>query len=360
MASEDGSLNVGHRPAIAGVSLALDGPPPDQVVAAMLQSLNNYLPSPTAQLPDPSVWVANISEQPVGLGNYRGSESANTFAPIELKGMRLNALVRFALWARDPSQAEAAGSVLDQALLGDRQALSSAGFLRLGVEASPPAELVAGTRGWRKLVDYRVLYEYRYQEVEAATGVIVRIPISSILNQAGAPGTEATIVSDEMVRWGFDAAAEPLVVRGRLAVVAQAAMDFIPGPPPTGEVVMTRTFDGVSGPPTSFHSLRPFLSAITRPDAPERNAQLTFSSLPAFLNAIQPESPGQPLPQVPLGDQGVDGQPDFFKSRLGVFDPPIQLPSAADRLEIAYRNAVTHLAVPFDQMAVVYLRVRRG
>jgi hypothetical protein len=326
----------------------------------MLRTLDDYLPPPTDRLPDPSAWVTSVSEHPVGLGNYRGSETRNTFAPIELKGTRLDALVRFVLWAKDPSQAEAAAVELDRELLGDHRTLWGAGFLRLGVEASPPAEHVPAVRAWRKQVDYRVLYEYRYQDLEAATGLIVRIPIDSILEEPDSPDREANVISDEIVRWGYEDVAEPLVVRGRLAVVALTAMDFVPGPAPTGEVVLTRTFDGAAGSPTVYHSLRPFLSAVTHPDTPDRHAQLTFTSLPAFLNAIQQESPGQNLPQVPLGDQGVDGQPDLFNSRLREIDPPLQLPSPADRLEIAYQDATTHLAAKFDQMAVVYLRVRRG
>jgi hypothetical protein len=360
MATQDPPLSSARQWVVTGVSLAAGGPPPNQVVAEMLHLLENYLPPPTPQLPDRSVWVASVSERSLGLGNYRGAETRDTFAPVELKGTRLDALVRFVLWAKDPSQAEAAAVELDGRLLGDHRALWAAGFLRLGVEASLPAEHVPAARAWRKQVDYRVLYEYRYEDLEAATGLIVRIPIDSVLERRDSPDREMNTISDEIVRWGYEAVAEPLVVHGRLAVVALTAMDFVPGQAPSGEVVLTRTFDDAVGPPTEYHSLRPFLAAITHPDTPDRHAQLTFGLLPAFLNAIQQETPGHRLPRVPLGDQGADGLPDLFISRIREIDPPIVLQSPADRLEIAYRDPATQQAVPFDDLAVVYLRVRRG
>jgi hypothetical protein len=46
----------------------------------------------------------------------------------------------------------------------------------------------------------------------------------------------------------------------------------------------------------------------------------------------------------------MDGVPDSYQPWELTFEPTIQLPSAADRLEVAYQGAA------FDQIGVMYLR----
>ena len=53
---------------------------------------------------------------------------------------------------------------------------------------------------------------------------------------------------------------------------------------------------------------------------------------------------------VTLGDWDEDGVPDSYEPRVLGFEPAIQLPDKADRLELTYQGD------GFDQVAVVYLR----
>ncbi|NJD68945.1 MAG: hypothetical protein C3F12_08690 [Candidatus Methylomirabilota bacterium] len=319
-------------------------PPLDQVVTAMLGRLDDYLPLPSLPLPVPSVSVASVRERAVGLGNHRGMETRGSFAVVELKGIRLDALARFQLWASGPTEADTAITDLNTRLMADRDNLQVQGFLRIALEATSLADLVPPPiSAWRKHADYRVLYEYPYTDTDGgAESLIARIPVG-IDNEFG----EATTVTDEMVRWdNQDAAA--LVVRGRLSVGRLSALAFVSGLAPSGTVTLTRTFDGAAGAPTTHATLAAFLAAVAALNAPERHAQVTFASVSDFLAAFS--AAGDP---VTLGDWDLDGAPDSYQPRTLTLEPAIRLPGAADRLEITYQGAA------FDQVAVVYLRATR-
>ena len=125
----------------------------------LLARLDNYLPPASPPLPAPSVSVASVRERAVGLGNRRGTETRGSFAVVELKGIRLDALARFQLWASGPAEADTAINDLNGRLMTDRDNLQVQGFLRIALEATPPADLVpAPISAWRKHADYRVLY----------------------------------------------------------------------------------------------------------------------------------------------------------------------------------------------------------
>lgn len=310
----------------------------------MLGRLDDYLPIASPPLPAPSVSVASVKERAVGLGNRRGTETRGSFAVVELKGIRLDALARFQLWASGPAEAETAMTSLNTNLMADRDELWTKGFLRLALEATPPADLVpAPISAWRKHADYRVLYEYPYTDTDGAESLIARIPVG-IDSKFG----ESTTVTDEMVRWD-NQDAPPLVVRGRFSVGGLSALVFIHGPGPSGTVTLMRTFDGATGAPATHAPLAAFLAAVAGSNAPERHAQVTFASLSDFLAAFS--AAGDP---VALGDWDADGVPDEYQPRTLALEPAIQLPGAADRLEIIYQSAA------FDQVAVVYLRATRG
>jgi hypothetical protein len=246
----------------------------DLVVAAMLGRLDDYLPVPAPPLPAPSVSVASVRERAVGLGNCRGMESRGSFAVVELKGIRLDALARFQLWASGPAEADTAITDLNARLMADRDNLQVQGFLRIALESTLPADPVPPpVSAWRKHADYRVLYEHHYTDTDGAESLIARIPVGIDSNLE-----EATTITDEMVRWdNQDAAA--LVVRGRFSVGDLSALAFVPGTAPSGTVTLMRTFDGAAGPPTTHATLAAFLAAVAGPNAPERHAHATFAGM---------------------------------------------------------------------------------
>lgn len=323
-------------------------PPLDQVVAAMLDILDNYLPPTAAPLPEPSVSVTSVNERAVGLGNRRGTETRGTFPIVALKGIRLEAVVRYQLWAATPAEAETAMADLNARLMADRDALWIAGILRLALEASSPADFVSTVNAWRKTSDHRVLYEFHYQDSDGAESLIARIPIDSDLEQPDSPERETTVVTDEMVRWDNEGT-PALVLRGSFNIGSLSVLAFVPGIAPAGTVTVKRTFEGAVGPPTSHPTWAAFLAAVSGPNAPERHAQVSFASLIDFLAAFS--AAGDP---VALGDWNLDNVPDSYTAKFLAIQPAIHLASATDRLEIAFQNT------KFDQVGVVYLRARRG
>jgi hypothetical protein len=329
------------------ILIANDSPPLDQVVAAMRDILDDYLPPPAASLPAPGVFAVSITERSVGLGNWRGMETRGVFPLIALKGVRLDAVVRFQLWAANPNDAETAMTDLTARLMADRDALFTSGILKLALETSPPADLIDSLGAWRKTGEFRVLYEFHYEDTDGAESLISRIPIAGDLEVMDSPERETTVVTDEMVRWDNEAA-PTLAVRGPIRAGGFSALSFVPGPMPSGTITLTRTFDGAAGTPAIHLTLADFLSAVTLPDTPGNHAQFTFASLTDFLAAFG--SAGDP---VTLGDWDLDGVADSYQA--GVLDivPAIRLPKVTDRLDIAYQNA------SFDQVAVVYLRLKR-
>lgn len=322
-------------------------PPLDLAVVAMLEILEDYLPSPIAGLPEPSVSLSTLTERPVGLGARRGSESRGVFGLAERKGVQLDAIVRYRLWAGDIAAAQTAALDMNGRLLGDRDTLWAAGVLRLGLDGMPPPEEV-GSDSWSVLALYRVLYEYRYQDTDGSESIIARIPVDIDLEERDSPSRETTTVTDELVRWD-DVAAPPLVLRGRGGFRGISSLSFIAGPvPPSGGVTITRTFDGAVGPPVAFASLAAFLDGVAGTDAPERHAETSFGSLTDFLAALG--APGTP---AALGDWDINGVPDGYEPRSLDLEPRIELKDVRDRLEIAYTGT------GFDHIAVVYVQAIR-
>ncbi len=319
--------------------LDANAPTLDEVVAAMLGVLNVYLPLPGGQVPVPTVSAASVDERAVGLGNHRGTDARGPFGVVDLKGIRLDAVARFQLWGLGPAQTDKAINDLNARLMADREILRLKGFLRMALEATPPADPVPLINAWRKYADYRVLFEFSYQDTDGAESLIARIPasIDSALS-------EVTTITDEMVRWD-NQAAPPLVVRGHSAVGGVSALAFIPGPAPSRTITLTRTFDGAVGAPTTHVTLAAFLAAVGGPNPPEHHARVTFASLTAFLAAFS--AAGDPMT---MGDWDVNGIPDQYDSLALAIAPAIELPTSADHFEIAYQSPA------FNRIAVVYLR----
>ncbi len=321
-------------------------PPLNQVIATMMGLLDDYLPPPVPPLPNPGVSMVGLKTRTVGLGNSRGTEKRGSIAVVELKGIRLDARVQFQLWATGPAEAETAMTTLNAQLMGARDPLWIAGFLRLKLEAAPPAERLTAVRAWRKQADYSVLYEYRYQDTDGSESLIASIPVESDLERRNVPERETTVVTDEMVRWDNEAA-PALVVRGPFSVKRFSAVAFTSGTAPSGTVTLRRTFDGAIGLPTVFPLLADFLAAVVGSNPQSRHAQVTFGTPSSFLNAFSPA--GAP---ITLGDWNRDSLPDSYQARMLAIEPAIRLPGVADRLEIAYQGAA------LDQVSVIYLRAQ--
>jgi hypothetical protein len=317
----------------------------DQVIDAMLTVLQDYLPNQVDKLPIPSVSVASVSERAVGLNNRVGTEKRGEFPVVAIRGIRLDALVRFQAWASGPDQIESDFTNLNSQLMADRDSLRKVGFLRLSLENTPAADQVFPLNAWRRQADYRVLYEFTFPDSDGAGGLIARIQIESDQEQAGSPQSETTTVTDRMIRWD-NQDAPALILRGDFTLGSLSALIFvIPGAEPTGTVTLTRTADGVTGQPTNYPTLEDFLAAVAGPKPRDHHGQVIFPSLMNFLDKFDP---------VVLSPPEANNVPDGYKARVRPIDPAIQLPGVFDRLEITYQGNV------FDKVAVLYLRATGG
>jgi hypothetical protein len=307
----------------------------------MLKVLRDYLLRLVPPLPIPNIAVVSLTEQSVGLGGWRGMKKRDVFPVVTLKGIRLETLVRFQLRAADLGNVETGITDVIARMMGGRDILRAEGILKLTLEASPPADHIDSLSVWCKTADFRMLYEFHYEDTDGAESLIARIPIAIDPEVRNSPDRETTIVTDELVRWDNEAA-PILTIRGPIRIKGLSALAFIPAATPSGTITLTRTFDGATGAPASHPALASFLSAITRPDDPEDHAIVTLASLTDFLAAFA--TVGDP---VTLGN-------DSYQARVLNLEPAIPLPRITDRFEIAYQDT------NFDQAAVVYLRSRRG
>lgn len=323
-------------------------PPLDQIIDAMVNVLKEYLPQPIAGIPQPGLTVASVSVRTVGLNNFISTETRSAFPVVTRKGLRLDALVRFQVWGTDPVQLDTILTKLDGQLMADHDALRANGFLRLSLENSDISDLVFSLNAWRKQADYRVLYEFRFQDASDAAGLIARISIDSVPEESSLLAHEIMNVTDRMARWD-NLSAPPFEVRGRFSVAGLAALRFIADAVPGGAITLTRTADTVTGPPTVQPTLQAFLAAVAGPTAASNNSQVTFQSLNQFLNNFS--SAGDPFV---LGDWDANNVPDSYTPFFLPIDPPILLPGIFDRLEITCQGNV------FDTVAIVYLRAVSG
>jgi len=322
-------------------------PPPaaptlDTAVQAMLGILSAYLPAPAGPLPAPTISVTSLTERTAGMGNYRGTEARGEFPAVELKGIRVDAVTRFQLWAQGPAQADTDVTALAKHLAVDADTLWGKGFLKFTLDAVPPAEVIPSLTAWRKHADYRVLFEYAYSATDADS-LIAQIPIDI--------DGEKTVVTDEMTRWDNEHA-PALVVRGPFTIASLSLLLFVPpfGALPTGSVTLTRTFDG-AGPPMPQLDLAHFLTAVAGPAPAERNASVVFPSFNAF--ATPPVAPNDG-DEFAMGDWNNDTIPDKYEPRRIPLGAGITLPQPEDRFEVAYQ------APQLDNTAVMYMRAARG
>ena len=331
----------------AMLSIPHGAPAQDDVLASLRAALSFYLPPISGSLPAPNVSIIKVEEKPTGLGNYIGDEVLEQFS-IVLKGGRLQASVRFQLWADTPNDVDQLIDELHGRLLVAKEDLWIAGFLRVIAEGSTLAEFISSLPAWRRTADYQVLYEFRYTDTDGAQSLIARIPIHTDPEELDSPQRETAVVTDEMARWD-EQTAPTLDLHGRLTVNRFSALSFVPGTPPNAPVMLLRTFDGAAGSPTAFPDLATFVTAVTDPTTPERHAQVTFATYSAFLAAFTPS--GDP---ITLGDWDEDTIPDSYQPLSLQLPTAITLPTWADHLQLVYQPGS---ATPqFDQTAVLYVR----
>jgi hypothetical protein len=323
-------------PAIASAML-------DVAANAMITSLSKHLPPPLADLPAPVVSLVNLTERSVGLGGLRSGDVTGNAGSIMRRGIRVDALTRFQLWAPDANGINQAVADLQMQVLADRENLRSEGFVRLALEDTGLSVPVAPPDGpWHGHVDWRVLYEYDYEDTDGAESLIAQIPVT--INTGS---EESMTLTDEMARWDNNSAPK-LAVRGPVVVAGLTLLAFVPRAVPSGKVTLWRTFDGAAGAPLNHASLADFLAAISAGN-PERNAITTFSSFNTFKAAFQDTGD-----TVTLGDWDGDGVADVYQSLTLSIEPAVTLPTVRDRLEVTYG------AAKFNQVAVAYLRAIRG
>lgn len=329
---------------------------PDQAMDQMLAALLEVLEEWPDDLPEPSVSVTSVTERALAVGNRRGTERRGSFALVELKGGRLEAGVRFQFLADDSGVVDAAVQELHKRLLAARDELWVAGFLRFAAEETSLAEHVSTLNVWRKITDYQVLYEFHYQDTDGAESIIARIPIHSDPEERDSLQRETTLVTDEIVRWDEKRdrdhpGAPPLEVAGsvgsRLQVTGLAILAYLPAGWTGKQVTLARLDRRSTDAATVYPTLEEFLAAVTDQTNPDRNAQVKFISIAAFLAEFEPA--GDP---IELGDWDEDGMPDVYQPGTLAFDPPIRLEKGYDLIRLGYQDS------EFDRRAVVYLRAR--
>ncbi|MEP7765540.1 hypothetical protein [Sanguibacter sp. 25GB23B1] len=353
----DISRFVGHRLAAPGLGVVaapggsgtMSSPALADVVSSMLAELGARLPAAAATVPVPNVTLEQVVRRPVGLGDLVGSEPTAAAGARTIRGGRLDARVRFQVWAATSPDVDAAMLTLHSTLLDDTQDLRSAGFLKLAATGTTLAEHVQVLPAWRKATSFDVVYEYRYADADDAASLLTTIPVTTgaLPSGPGASLDETEVVTGPLVRWD-DEAAPPLVVRGPTAVTAIGALAWVPGTVPGGSIQILRTTGGA---PAPLADLDAFLAAVggTTPTHTEASVTLAPSAALAAL--------GAPTPGPSLGDWDVDAVPDSYAGHERLLDAPIVLPTGGDRLEISY-TPPPGPATGLDQTAVVYLHVR--
>jgi hypothetical protein len=316
------------------------------IPAQMLAQLSPLLPAATAGVPLPSLIAICLNNVPVGIGNFIHTETRG-LAGVEIQGGRIEGKLRFRTWASTPEGVDAATLELQSRLLAAERGLRALGFLEIVAETSTSPEFETTSSAWFRTADYRVSYEYRFETSDAAQSLISRVPVHADRESAGA-SRETNVVTGGMARWD-ELGAPRLVVRGRKLVRRFEVLAFVPGAAPSGDVTLTRSFEGVTAPPIEHPTFAAFVAAVSDAAAPERNAQVVFPSLTAFLLEFAEIST-----PIVLGDWDADGTPDDFRNFELVLPAAVDLKSSVDRFEVRYADGQQ----PLDQIAIVYLRVR--
>ena len=313
-------------------------PTPADALNALSGVLQAFVPAQALGLPKPGLSIARTETKSAGIGNLVGSSSAGSIAALMDRAVRIQALARFSLWGAVAFDVDQAVDALNTAIFSQQAALASNGILRMTFDSTATLEHFSAATAWRRVADYDVLFEYRYQTVDDTLSLIRPIDVSET-----ATGAQWTITGD-LGRWD-DVVAPPLSVRGPTAIARLDALAFIADPlqPPSGALTITRTFDGAP-PPAVAASLADFLNQVTGP-APVRNVTVTLASVSGLLALLTPDAAS-----IDMGDRNADGIPDRYRSSHLAFPGPLELPTIFDRFEMTFSQP------KFDRIAVVYFR----
>jgi hypothetical protein len=299
-------------------------PPMDQVLDDMLSSLREHLPDASPPLPSPGLSVVSLAERPLAIGNRRGIDRRGSFSIVELKGGRLEAVIRFLVWGGDPAVADAEIDSLRGRLLAAGEALRTAGFLKIAAEGITTPERIDDLNAWNKTADYRVLYEFNYPDVDGAESIIVRIPIDG--------DGEITTVTDEIVRWD-DQGTPTLEVHGGAGKVrridALTILAFLPAGEDGESVAISSSIGGI-------------------------DQIQSFPTLRVFRDAFDLEMEGNVFKTVDLGGRS------YFAGRMDFPNPsfpePLVMEDPDDSFEVQYLPASAD-DNKLGEDAVVYLRL---
>ena len=342
----------------------------NDAVDAMLMRLDTFRPPGVQPDPPPdppapahpsTLVLLEAVERPVGVGNWQGNVERGPVAVLGVRGGRVEARVRFDLRAADAAAAAEATLLLQQRIRNARLGAGMRDFLVLEPAGSDPAQLISDEEGWRQTVEYRALFEYRYEDPEGAGSVIVRIPVD-----VRGEHHEDAVVTRDVARWDREGAA-PLVVRGPRTVGTLTLLSHAGTGLPAGTVTLLRTHAGAQGPPEDHAGPGGFRDALR---AGGRHDRLEFASLDAFVAAFT--SAGADVRLSGLEEDPVTHGPlpaDFAALEpgpaLGEALAAARLADAGERFEVAYRDpdpapGEAEDRFPGDSTAMMYLRAGRG
>jgi len=299
----------------------------DKVIESLLDTLKRpdlaLLPPAPPGVPASGVSLVSAEEKAVGVGARIANENRGPLSVFALKGQRLDALVRFQLWAATPAEVEQLSELLQLRVQSQREALRNLGFLRLRVENTTATEHVAALNAWRQSVNYRTLYEFQFRDHDGAESLLARIPIDFI-----GEFNESTTVTDDMVRWD-KAEAPALEVRRRGRRMSRVNSLVIFAFLPAG-------FDG------DAVTISVSIGGVAR--------QKSFASLRAFREAFDLEAETPARPFAKLG--GNEYRVGVMAFPNADFPDPISFASGQDVMQVSYAAQ----SLPSGNPGVIYLR----
>jgi hypothetical protein len=327
-------------------------PPPNRAAnatAALTQLLRYLNDNFLSGLGTASVLATSVAERPIGMGNLRGMERRSQFATVAVKGGRVEATVSFQFLAASQAAVDEAVATLQGRLLTARDTLWNVGFLRFTADETSLPEFMTDANTWRKLAQYRVLFEYHYVDADGAESIVVRIPIHSDLEEPDSPVRETTVVTDALVRWDDEGAPALTVVardRAPVRIMGLASLAHLPAGWTGKEVTVARLRRSLATPPTTYPTFDAFAAAVTDPVNPDRHARVIFLTAEQFLAHFTPAGGA-----IELGDWDEDGTPDLYRPAALALNPLLQLDSADDLFQVTYADPT------LDAKAVFYLYV---
>ncbi|MFL5539934.1 MAG: hypothetical protein ACJ8J0_13120 [Longimicrobiaceae bacterium] len=330
-------------------------------VAAMVDHLKHFLP-PAGNPPRPaSLAVLEAAERPVGVGNFQGNVERGALAVLGVRGGRVQARVRYDLRADTPHEAAAAVEELQRQVRAarlDPLLTWIHEFLVLEPDGGEPASPLGQGEGWRQGVEYRVLFEYRYEDLEDAGSLIVRVRV-----ELEGEHHEHDAVTRDLTRWD-DTGAPPLRIRGPRAIGPLGALVHPATGLPDGRVTLLRTHDGAAGQPSDHPNLGAFRTAVEGGDRHDRFVFAAPGGLAAFVAEFAGEDANQDgaVDTVTLLDPAGSAVP--FEARVLDALAGVRLDGPGERFEVGYLDPALPPLVqekfPDGSLAVVYLRAGRG